>query len=441
MFDEEKDLGKWKEEIEKKEIIDSQLENAILRGIERAKDYKTKKKRHIMKRNVWTTIAVAILLLTFITSIRVSPVFANAIASIPGMSGIVELIQDNKGLQLAIENEHFQAIGTSGEVESMKVTLDGIITDETSMVLFSTIEKKKNSPNRFISGYRILNQKGEDLSNGGSVSVSWHHLPEIHSSNIVEVDFKKELPTEAMILEVKLSESLGEREKETIQIPFEVDLKPIKKEHYVINETAVVKGQKIHIRSVTIGSLKTAVEVEFDEKNSKKIFDFEDLRLEDENGEIWTSITNGVTGRGTENPNVHIFYLQSNYFKETENLNLKFNKLMAMDKEQAELVINTATGEIVKQPNDERFSNLTVNGKYINIQLEGVKGYHHDPFSTFYDHNGKELHSQSGTFSPRDDEHISIGIEMRDEVFTNPLRFPLHAYPSYIKGNVTIKIK
>lgn len=439
VFDEEKNLRKWRDEINKKEVQESQLEEAIFLGFERAKQ--AKQKRRFVKRSAWTTVTAVLLMFTFIISIRVSPVFANAIASIPGMSGIVDLIQDNKGLQLAIDNEHYQMIGLTEETESIKITLEGIITDETSLVAFSTIENKENAPHVFLSGYRIVDKMGREIPTDGSFNTTWNYENDRKAINTVEVEFNGNIPNEEMVLEYRISEEVGGQAKEVIKIPFTVDLKPIKKEHYVMNQTAVVEGQKINIRSVTIGTLKTAIEVEYDGNNSMKIFGFEDLRLEDENGEVWSSIENGIISSGTKEANVYVYYLQSNYFKERQRLTLKFNKLMALDKDQAEVVIDIENKKILNKPNDGRFNNLQINGRFINLELKGEKGYHHDPFSTFYDGKGKKYNTKSGSFSNSDDETIHIGMELPDGEFTNPLRFPLEGYPSYIEGNVEITIQ
>ena len=47
---------------------------------------------------------------------------------------------------------------------------------------------------------------------------------------------------------------------------------------------------------------------------------------------------------------------------------------MAMDKDEAFLFIDTHNEKIIKQPADNRFSNLTVNGKFIDIDLLGEEG-------------------------------------------------------------------
>ncbi|MHC8515964.1 DUF4179 domain-containing protein [Sporosarcina sp. ITBMC105] len=441
MFDEEKDLKKWKEEIEKKEVQDVQLETAILEGFRQAKEKKVKKQRRFMKRSIWTTVAAAILLLTFITSIRVSPAFANAVASIPGMARFVETIQSDKGLQLAIENEHFQQIGVSKETENMKVTLEGFITDETTMVAFLTIDEKRFSPESRPE-FRILNLEGDVVSKSRSIGASFEYTDRQRiATTEVEFEFVETVPSGELILEYEVQEAGDGETIEIIQIPFENTLQPIKKEQFIINETAVVEGQKIHIRSVTIGSLKTAVEVEFDEENTKKIFGFEDLTLIDDTGEVWSSINNGVIARETDNPNVMFYYLQSNYFKETNHLTLTFSKLMAMDKDEAFVVIDTDKKRIIRQPPLNLFSNLTVNGSFIEIEMKSEKGVHRDPFTILLDADGNEVESNfqgSINFFEKD---MTIHFQISGEHYKNPLTLPLSFYPSYINGNVSITIK
>ena len=125
-----------------------------------------------------------------------------------------------------------------------------------------------------------------------------------------------------------------------------------------------------------------------------------------------------LPGTGTRDDEVIIYYLQSNYFEEPKELYLQFNKLMAMDKDEAYLFIDTDNEKILQQPTDKRFSNLTVKGRFIDLDLLGEEGYHHDPFSEIIDASGKTIHSVSGSFSPKEDEGIiSLGIELAGHRF------------------------
>ena len=124
-------------------------------------------------------------------------------------------------------------------------------------------------------------------------------------------------------------------------IPFEVDKVKMPTTRYPLDKTVLIEGQKIIIKQIEISPLKVAIHVSVDPANTKEIFGFEDLRFVDEKGETWTSINNGITRSGARDDDVNIYYLQSNYFEEPKELYLQFNKLMAMDKNEAFLIIDT----------------------------------------------------------------------------------------------------
>ena len=96
---EETKLERWKTEIEQVNVTDDLLEEAIQQGFHRAKNtYPVRRQRLYVKRGIWSIVVAAILFITLVTSIRVSPVMANAVASIPGMEKFVDFIRDDKGL-------------------------------------------------------------------------------------------------------------------------------------------------------------------------------------------------------------------------------------------------------------------------------------------------------------------------------------------------------
>ena len=106
-----------------------------------AKNAPKVKKRPYVRRGVWSAIVAAILLITVVTSIRAIPAFADVVASIPGMEKIVALIQDNKGLQAAIDNEYYQLLNHSIDKDGVTLTLDGAIADEQEMITFLYCER------------------------------------------------------------------------------------------------------------------------------------------------------------------------------------------------------------------------------------------------------------------------------------------------------------
>ena len=111
------------------------------------------------------------------------------------------------------------------------------------------------------------------------------------------------------------------------------------------------------MKEITVYPLRVAVNIEFDEQNDMEILQFEDMRIEDENGEVWSSIQNGTSGFGGVGNKERTYFLQSNYFKEPKKLYFKFDKVQALPKEESYLLIDLEKKEVLNKPTDGQTRN------------------------------------------------------------------------------------
>lgn len=440
--EEEKKLEKWKEKIEETTVEQDKLEQAIMKGFQRAKNVKQIKRRPFVKRSVWSAIVAAILLITLVTSIRVSPAFASAVASIPGMERIVALIQDNKGLQSAINNEHYQEIGVVGKSSGVTIVVDGIIADETNIVLFYTIEYKQNHRSDFINAYHIKAADGEELKLG-SISHNYadNYDTSMVSTNSLEINFQEPLSTKDVVVEFEVIGGYGETEM--IKLPFTIEIDDAESQTFTLNEEVIVEGQSMKIIDIVIGPVRTAIQVQFDPNNTKEIYGFEDLQIVDETGEVWSSIENGITASSSaDKPDIVTYYLQSNYFEEAQKLFLQFNKIMAMDKSEAYIIVDTEKEEILQQPKDARFSNISIKDGEMYIDFRGEKDFYHFPINLdFQDDHGQSFEISSWSTGPDEGVEQKIMLGLPNEKYKNPIKFGIMGYPSYIRKDVEVRIK
>ncbi|MGD6857130.1 DUF4179 domain-containing protein [Bacillus infantis] len=441
MFEkEEKKLEAIGERYQEFPVPDEQLEQAIMKGFQQAKAASPKKR--FIKRSWLPGIAAALLLLGFLTSIRVSPAFAHYVAEMPGMEKLVDLIRYDKGWISAVENDYMQPLGISQEKNGIRLTLDGAIRDERGLVVFYTVQSEEKQV-LHTNSIHITGGDGEELpvSFSGSGDSSYTDEP-VKSVNgtadyLFSEDLKgKEFKAEA---EVKTAEGI-----ETFDIDFTVEGPKVKKKIYPLNETVSIEGQKIFFKDIAIYPLRVAIHVSFDPENSMKIFALDDLRLVDENGEAWSGIANGVTSQDIKE-NEKIIYLQSNYFKEPKELYLVLNKVMAVDKEDAEVVINTETKEIVKQPKGDKLSGLVLEGGSLSFQVRAEKEYNHQLFTTAKDAEGRELDGGSSFYRSGGDglyKEFGVSLSEADPAnYKNPISLELSAFPSWIEGEVKIKLE
>lgn len=440
--DEEEKLNQWKKSIEQTEIPLRKLDQSIEFGFDRARKEKSNRRRRIQKQSFLSIAAAAVLFLALVTSIRVSPAFAHAIASIPGMEKLVELVSDNKGLTAAIHNDFFQPVGVTETKDGVSVTLDGIIGDSSAMVLFYTINSNKVSNSDYIEGVRIKAQNGEKLP-WGSIGIDHQGDNQLNGSYTSTVHWQEEHTIQDMIFGLNIHK--GGR-VESIEIPFTYEDLGVASKVFELNKTVEVENQKITVEKITINPVHTEINVTFDPDNSMKIFKFEDLRIVNENSETWTSIQNGVTASHISDNEIR-FYLQSNYFDQPNHLTLQFSKIMVLDKDQAELVIDTERKEILKQPEDNRYELIDIvesedpgTNKNIVFKFRDEKEFNHFPFSEVKDANGTEF-SGFTSWQTTGGEYEDWGLELPDEPYKNPLTYKLTAHPNWIHGDVKIKLK
>src|SRR5699024_4792760 len=96
-------------------------------------------------------------------------------------------------------------------------------------------------------------------------------------------------------------------------------------------------------------------------------FGFDDIRLVNEQGEEFRP-SEGVISTGGER---ETFYFESNFFDQTEILDVKFSSLRALDKDQLEVVLDLEQQQFIKKP-DERlqFEAIHINDHAIDVRFK-----------------------------------------------------------------------
>ncbi|WP_336775990.1 DUF4179 domain-containing protein [Paenibacillus sp. MMO-58] len=281
--------------------------------------------RQRRRRRVFSRVAAytaCLLLVVSVASVRFSPEVAAYVGEIPGLKPLVELIHYDKGLELAINNDFMQPIGLSNVQDGIKMTIDGIIADESRIIVFYTLEN--------VDGQKsVVNLQKVALPNNKDISIS-------HGFSAVNDDWKNiqgtidfypndagEFP-DTLNLKLginKVTETATKNTEWNFSIPVDKAKFEGMKETYEINQTVRVEGQQITFGKMTVHPTRIELEVAYDAANTKKLFYFDDLRLEDEKGETFGTISNGVTGSNISE-NSQILYFQSNYFRKPEHLYL-----------------------------------------------------------------------------------------------------------------------
>ncbi|HSI65989.1 MAG TPA: DUF4179 domain-containing protein [Planococcus sp. (in: firmicutes)] len=442
MFEnEETKLNDFKDRLEQVPLPLEAADGAILQGLERAKREKlqTRAKR---KRSLWSLAAAALVILTLVTTIRVSPAFANAVAAIPGMEKFVELIQNDKGLSAVFENEYYQPIGESQTVGNATLTIDGVILDESGMNIFYTIESAVEMEDIQMDTPILENQ--QDIPLGGITYNS--PMAEEDSSkiytDILTFNFQERVKFENLDFTVDLEVTL-DGEEFNFSIPFTVPENVEPSVVYEMNEEVEVEGQKFTVEEVTVHPLRVGVKISYHPDNTKKILQFEDMRLEDENGELWGSIKNGFSAFGGIEDGEMTFFLQSNYFEVPEELYLRINKMQAVDIEDSYFIVDTDKDLLLHSPKDDRMElvHSSRTGFEMTLKIDYDPDHTYGINGKITDANGELLDMRHSGISSGYEGKQTIDIAFDDNGYANPVKVELAAYPNYINGDVKIELK
>lgn len=416
------------------------VEEAIRRGMTRAKA----EGRRARRAKTWLRLsasAAAVFLFFIILSIRVSPDFASAVSRLPGMEKIVELIAYDRGLVAAVDHDYYQPIGVSDTHDGLTLTIDGVIRDEGRIVLFYTITDQDGVTGARLAKPEFRLPDGSYLEGGLSYSSVYPNVEAapagMYSSQMDVWISGEELPDQ-FTLEAKL-ETGNIMLSPTWEIPMQ--LRPFSKEDlrtYPLDRTVTIEGQKIHFRNVTVYPTRIAVEVEFDEANSKEVFSFIDLTLIGDNGERF--ISNGSNGFG----NRQTIYFVGSSFTIPNSFRITGSMARAVDKNKMELVLDTERNEILQAPDEKVKIGYVEKGNSIDewltitLVLSGILAEDNMHYglivSEFNDASGETYQMrefrQTSTGGISGEQQITFYIP--DQTYEQPLTFHIDNYPEYI---------
>ncbi|MDF2840954.1 MAG: hypothetical protein K0Q99_1726, partial [Clostridia bacterium] len=228
--------------------IPSNIDEYIMRGIKQ-----NPPSRRIGLRLRPLSIAAVIAFFLFLSLIRVSPVFADYLADVPVLKYIVKLVNYDKGLKSAVENNFIENIGAFDEHGDIKLTIDSIIVDQARMIVFYTIEN--NSSHQFLELRKvdITDKAGKPLEAGYSYNFFYDSLDQRRIQDHINLSFvENSVIPDRIHFAFELHHKDGPDSIHTVQLPYvwQFDI-PIDKskfenlnEVYDINQTVEIEGQK-----------------------------------------------------------------------------------------------------------------------------------------------------------------------------------------------------
>ncbi|WP_409276098.1 DUF4179 domain-containing protein [Neobacillus sp. SCS-31] len=411
---------------------------AQLIGYNRFKKQKTQRKRLFQ-----STVAFAILMILLIGSIRVSPALAHAVAQIPGLKPIVEMIALDKGMEDIVNNEYFERMNESQTIDGKTLTITSVVADESGMI----ISYKLNSDEDLALFTGVMPEiKQKDKLVNAAIGSNWT----AQSTGTYEVEDTINVTTASHRMDYSsrdfvLTLSLRDRPETVFEIPFTLkkEVKPSKR--YAVNKQVVVDGQRFTVHELIISPIRSELKMSIDPSNSKKILSFEDIRIYDENHEEWGKIRHGVVGFGDYKDEQFSIMLESNYFRIPKAITIEMREIEAIDKADEFIVVDFEKKKVISQPDKINIA-LEIKDNYeIEYKVPSFKkDEHKGVFNHLIDTSG-EIYRSYSVWISNQENHMLIGqhfdLENVEKLPTNPVMLEIARYEQYLNGTVRIQVE
>ncbi|BDH61711.1 hypothetical protein MTP04_18410 [Lysinibacillus sp. PLM2] len=427
----EKEFEQLKKDFEKIDVPKDKIRKAREEGYSKFKKNK-KRNRTILKQ----LAVVAALVLAFVTSIRVSPTFAQTIAKIPGFAPLVELITYDKGVKDIVENEYYEELGIMQTKNDLTLTILGTISDESGMIIFYQLEAPYDISKLNTKEFELIQKDGSlEL---GALTSSW---PSIDPTNIIkdklEVVAHKPIDYTNPNFEMKLT--FADEKQTTFEVPFTLT-KPIQKSKLIkLNKHVDIDGQKINIESIKISPLRAEIKIGADPTNTMQILNIQDFIMLDENGEEWGRTSNGLVAFGSFRDETHRIFIQSNYFREPETLTLVFDQIEVLPKGEDYIEVDFLKQKVLKNPLSKEVDVEVTGFNTLDVTYTDTSEIKNQLFGNVIDSKGNIYYSDGHSFTT-DERKIeaTYSFDLKDAV--NPVKIYYSSSPKLLDGKAQIEI-
>ena len=373
------------------------------------------------KRRAWaiSCAGLAACFACFVLLVNLSMPFARACGNIPVLRELAKAVSWSPSLSAAVENEYVQPIGQSQTENGITATIEYVIVDQKQLHIFFTLNG---------SGYDNLTAEMPryELEQVCSTSGSSRNQPpgallnftlDYGEGNVpdgftmtfgvttyVEPDWSAEAPVQSY--EDEMLEPVEEEEPDYLaEFTFDLEFDPeftAKGEIIPVNQTFSLDGQSLTVTEVEVYPTHVRVNVVDDPANTAWLKGLA-FYLENEDGERFEPISNGISATGDEDSPAYVsFRLESPYFADSQHLTLHVTGAEWLDKDMERVRVDLAHRTAERLPEGVTFRSAEKrDGGWVltfRVQQREENHNHQVWYSTFYDEAGKQYEaSRRGT--------------------------------------------
>jgi hypothetical protein len=366
------------------ERLPESLDGAVLRARVRAG-------KHRVHRLIEAPLAgAAAVFALFVLLVNLSVPFALACGSVPVLKQLTAAVALSPSLKAAVQHDYVQYMGLTQSANGVEMTVDYVIVDQKQVNVFYTVQ---GAAPRYSVIPEIRGAQGGPLEGYGLLSGSPAE-PDILQKFVVDfmqgdVPPELELSCEVFPLEAVQAETSIQADGETpdraepdpaAAFVFDLRFDPAYTgagETVVLDRYFTLDGQRLLAEDVEIYPTHVRLNLVDDENNIAWLRSV-DFYLEDERGNRYDKVGNGITATGSENSFFMAGHrLESSYFGDAEHLTLYITGATWLDKAMEYVEVDLKSGAAGAMPEGIRLENADLaDGADYDLTVSAPCGEH-----------------------------------------------------------------
>ena len=396
------------------EQVPKQIDNTVEQAMQRLITSQKKRRGWVIScASLAACFACCVLL------VNLSVPFARACGSIPVLRELAKAVSWSPSLSAAVENEYVQPIGQSQTENGITATIEYVIVDQKQLHIFFTLDSDDyDNLNAEMPRYeteQVCSTIGSSWNQPPGTLLDFtldygdHNVPDSLTmtfgvTTYVESDWSAEASVQSY--EDEMLEPVEEEKPDYLaEFMFDLEFDPeftAKGEIIPVNQTFSLDGQTLTVTEVEVYPTHVRVNVDDDPNNTAWLKSLA-FYLENEDGERFEPISNGVSATGGEDSPAYVsFRLESPYFADSEHLTLHVTGAEWLDKDMERVRVDLAHRTAERLPEGVTFQSAEKwdGGWVLAFRVKQREEHHSFQVwnSTFYDEEGNPYEaSRRGT--------------------------------------------
>ncbi|BAK99412.1 hypothetical protein OBV_22140 [Oscillibacter valericigenes Sjm18-20] len=309
--------------------------------------------------------SLAVCFVAFMLLVNLFPPFARACGGVPVLRELAKAVAWSPSLSAAVDNEYVQPVGQEQSKNGITAKVEYLIVDQKQLNVFYTLDTDQYGQLDADGAVTLLD--GNDGYSGSNSSYGTPNgvLRQL-SVNFVDRDIQDGLTLTLKVYESGYDENgiALEPAEETMEdayfevhthdpeilaaFTFDLTFDPwftAQGETVAVGKTFQLDGQTLTLKQAEIYPTHLRLDFGYDPNNTAWLTGL-DFYVENERGEQFKPVTNGISSTGEESsPSMVTYWMDTTYFSDSKDLNLYITQARWLEKDREKIWLNLVTKE------------------------------------------------------------------------------------------------